>query len=53
MCACSFLLGGGAVSSIYLQNTGHIRKTLTDDGLMKLVSLGTCAESSHPQGRDF
>ena len=53
MWMCSVPLDGGAVSSVYVENTGHIRKTLTDDGLMKLVSLGTCAESSHPQGRDF
>lgn len=38
LCTCSFLLGGGAVSSLYLQNSRHIRKTLSEDSLMKLVS---------------
>lgn len=53
MWMCPFPLDGGAVSSVYVENTGHIRKTITEDSLMKLVSPGTCAESSHPRGRDF
>lgn len=53
MWMCSVLLDGGAASSVYVENTGDIRKTLTEDSLMKLVSPGTCAESSHPWGRDF
>ena len=48
LCTCSFLLGGGAVSSLYLQNSRHIRKTLSEDGLMKLVS----PVRSHPIPRE-